>query len=139
MCRFASFVLTKDRAFWSDSSDSHTEIIKEHDLVEMGARGQNIIRIELTPSSKIKIWPSLKAWDYKIDQDLLPEWHIPETTEKRARAALSRRCKEGFKTVYASGCTALTDLKADAAETVYASGCTALKTIKCNKKATIYR
>jgi len=32
--------------------------------------------------------------------------------------------------VYANGCTALTELKADAAKTVYASGCTALKNIK---------
>ena len=138
MCKFASFVLTKDREFWSETGDSHTEIIKEHDLHEMGANGPNIVRVEISPTNKIKIWPSLKAWSYKVDQDLLPAWHDPKTTEKRTRAALLRRFKAGFKTVYASGCTALTELKADAAEYVYASGCTALTELKADAAEYVY-
>jgi hypothetical protein len=41
--------------------------------------------------------------------------------------------------VYASGCTALTELKADAAEYVDASGCNPKLKIKAKKGATIYR
>jgi hypothetical protein len=139
MCKFASFVLTKDREFWSDKTDSHEDIIRENELHADGARGPNLLRVEISPTDKIKVWPSLKAWAYKVDQDRMPEWFIPAQAEKRTRAALLRRFKQGFKTVYASGCTALTELKADAAETVYASGCTAKLNIKAKRGATIYR
>ena len=132
MCKFASFVLTKDREFWLDNSDSHTEIIAKHDLHEMGPRGANILKVEITPTDKIKKWPSLKAWAFRIDQDILPNWHDAESSEKRTREALARRFKDGFKYVDARGCTALTELKADAAKYVYASGCTALIELKAD-------
>jgi hypothetical protein len=138
MCRFASFVLTKDREFWSETTDSHTDIISEHGLNEMGASGVNIVRVEISPTNKIKKWPSLKEWAYKVDQDMLPDWHDPATTEKRTRAALQRRFKAGFKTVDASGCTALTKLKADAAKYVYAEGCTALTELKADAAKEVY-
>ena len=32
MCKFASFLLTKDPEFWSDTSDSHEQIIAENNL-----------------------------------------------------------------------------------------------------------
>jgi hypothetical protein len=132
MCKFASFVLTKDREFWSETGDSHTDIISQNNLHEIGASGVNIVRVEISPTNKIRKWPSLNKWAYKVDQDMLPSWHVPATTEARTRAALERRFKEGFKTVYASGCTALTELKADAAEYVDASGCTALTELKAD-------
>ena len=139
MCKFASFVLTKDREFWSDKTDSHEDIIRENELHADGARGPNLLRVEISPTDKIKVWPSLKAWAYKVDQDRMPEWFIPAQAEKRTRAALLRRFKQGFKTVDASGCTALTELKADAAKYVYARGCTAKLNIKAKRGATIYR
>ena len=132
MCKFASFVLTKNQEFYIDGDDSHSTIIQKLHLHEMGARGANIVKVEITPTDKIKKWPSLKVWKFVVDQDILPDWHDAATTEKRTRAALERRYKAGFKTVDASGCTALTELKADAAKTVYASGCTALTELKAD-------
>ena len=139
MCKFASFVLTKDREFYIEGDDSHSSIISKFDLHEMGARGANIVKVEITPTDKIKKWPSLKAWKFVIDQDILPDWHDAATTEKRTRAALMRRYKAGFKTVDARGCTALTELKADAAKTVYARGCNPKLIIKAKKGCTIIR
>ena len=140
MCRFASFVLTKDREFYSDKSDSHTEIISEHSLNEWGFRGPNIVKVEISPTDNIKSWPSLKAWKFVIDQDTLPKWADAdrEELEKRTRAALLRRYKKGFKIVDARGCTALTELKAEAAEYVYASGCTALTELKAEAAKVVY-
>lgn len=111
MCNFASFVLTKDREFWLEDSDSHTKIITEHNLHEWGSRGPNIVKVEISPTNKIKKWPSLKAWAFAIDQDKLPDWADRAGLEKRTRAAISRRYKAGFKTVYAKGCTALENPK----------------------------
>jgi hypothetical protein len=132
MCNFASFVLTKNRVFWLEDSDSHSEIICRFQLHEQGVRGVNVLNVEITPTKNLKQWPDLRAWKYKVDQDLLPEWHDPAKDEKRARSALKERFKKGFKTVYASGCTALTELKADAAKTVDARGCTALTELKAD-------
>jgi hypothetical protein len=126
VCKFASFVLTKDRELWRRESDSHNDIISSHGLHEDGARGPNILRVEIIPGPDLKRWTDYRLWKYRIDQDTMPAWFDPKADEQRARAALLRRAKEGFLTVDASGCTALTELKADAAKTVYARGCTAL-------------
>jgi hypothetical protein len=40
--------------------------------------------------------------------------------------------------VYASGCTALTELRADAAKTVDASGCTALTELRADAAKYVY-
>jgi hypothetical protein len=138
MCKFASFVLTKDREFYLPNSDSHSEIISANDLHEWGSHGPNIVKVEISPTGKIKKWPSLEAWKFTIDQNKLPTWADAETCEKRTRTALQRRYKEGFQTVYASGCTALTELKADAAEYVDASGCTALTELKADAAEYVY-
>jgi hypothetical protein len=138
MCKFASFVLTKNQEFYIDGDDSHSTVIHKLHLHEMGARGANIVKVEITPTDKIKKWPSLKAWKFVVDQDILPDWHDAATTEKRTRAALERRYKAGFKTVDAMGCTALTELKADSAKTVYAMGCTALTELKADSAEYVY-
>jgi hypothetical protein len=134
MCKFASFVLTKGEEFWSDKSDSHEEIIRENDLHADGARGPNILRVEISPTDKIKVWPSLKAWEYRVDQDVMPAWFDAKECEKRTRAALARRYKKGFSSVYAGGCTSLTSLDAkNATGSVDARGCTSLTSLDAGK------
>ena len=139
MCKFASFVLTKDREFWSDTSDSHEQIIAENNLHADGARGPNVLRVELSPTDKIKVWPSLKAWAYKVDQDRMPEWFDAATAEKRARTALACRYRVGFTSVDASGCTSLTSLDAaNATRYVDASGCTSLTSLDAANAGAVY-
>ena len=50
MCTPASFVLTKDRVFWSKKSDSHEDIIEEYKLNPDGIRGPNIVRVKISPT-----------------------------------------------------------------------------------------
>ena len=138
MCNFASFVLTKDREFYSETGDSHSDIISQNSLHEWGAGGPNIVKVEISPTAEIKKWPSLRAWEFRIDQDTLPVWADEAECEKRTRAALQRRAKKGFKTVDARGCTALTELKADAATYVDARGCNPKLVIKAKKVTKIY-
>ena len=139
MCKFASFVLTKDEEFWSDESESHEVIIagknqKGKVLHADGARGPNVLRVEITPTNKIKVWPSLKAWKYQVDQDITPVWFDAMVCEKRTRKALVRRYKKGFKSVNASGCTSLTSLDASQATGyVDASGCTSLTSLDASQ------
>ena len=41
MCEPASFVVTKDKVFWSLKSDGHEDIIREHALCADGVGGPN--------------------------------------------------------------------------------------------------
>jgi hypothetical protein len=87
VCRPASFVLTKDRVFWSKRSDSHEDIIQQFGLHADGVGGPNIVRIEITPENgDLSSDPS--TWKFRLDQDELPEWATPEECETRGRATL---------------------------------------------------
>jgi hypothetical protein len=90
MCKYASFVLTKDKVFWSKKSESHEEIIRKFQLCETDSTKSriNILRVELSPT---KVWGDLSKWQYKVDQDVLPEWHDPEESERRTRKALAEK------------------------------------------------
>ena len=132
MCRWASFVLTKDREFWLPDSDSHQEIISCFRLHADGARGPNNLNVEIYPGPEATALDDWGHWVFRIDQDITPDWApqndagAMEAIEARTRAALIRRFKEGFKVVDARGCTALASLNAPEAEYVDASGCTKL-------------
>jgi hypothetical protein len=98
MCRFASFVLTKDTEFWSDKTDSHEDIIATHSLTANGAAGPNILRVEISPVGPLD--GPFEKWEYKVDQDLLPKWHDAAKCEARTRAALVRRFPNGIPAEY---------------------------------------
>ena len=87
MCQPASFVVTKDRVFWSLRTDSHSEIIAEYELHEHGSHGPKIVKVEITPPDGDFTRP-LTEWVYKVDQDILPDWHDNADTESRSRNAL---------------------------------------------------
>lgn len=87
MCNPASFVLTKDRVFWSKRTDSHSEIIKEFGLHEHGVRGPNVVNVEICPP-KGDMRKPLDEWVFSVDQDQLPDWATPQSCEQRARSAL---------------------------------------------------
>jgi len=86
MCEFASLVVAKKSVHWC-MEDSHEKIIEEHNLTADGVRGPNIVRVEIVPPDRDPSRP-LDEWIYRIDQDLLPNWHDAEDTERRARGAL---------------------------------------------------
>ncbi len=94
MCEFASFVLTQDRALWSSTSDSHEQIIAEHQLRDDAARVL-IVRVELTPPADDPRCADLARWDFAVDQDVLPEWTFQgdPSLEVRTRAAAVRRAE----------------------------------------------
>lgn len=95
MCEPASFVVTKDRVFWSKISDSHDRIIQEHQLYQYGVRGSNIVKVEISPRDRTFTIP-LDKWDFYLDEDNndLPEWFDQEDIEKRCRVELCRWAQE---------------------------------------------
>jgi len=88
MCRPASFVVTKDRVYWSKSRDSHEDIIRENDLKESNIRSEiQFVRVEICPPDGDFRKP-LDEWNYHTDQDLLPDWYVESEEEKRVRDIL---------------------------------------------------
>ncbi len=87
MCKPASFVITKDRIYWSRTSDSHEEIIREFKLNADGIGGPNIVRAEIAPPKSDLSLP-LKQWEYKLDQLIWPKWYDAKTAERECRVEL---------------------------------------------------
>jgi hypothetical protein len=74
--------------FWSRHSDSHEDIIAEHKLKEVGARGIQLLRVEIKPADGDLSQP-VDRWVYQVDQDMLPKWADAKRDEARTRAALA--------------------------------------------------
>jgi hypothetical protein len=87
MCKPASFVITKDRIYWSKLSDSHEDIIREFKLNADGIGGPNIVRVEIAPPSGNLSLP-LEQWKYQLDQTDVPKWYDAKTAERECRAEL---------------------------------------------------
>ena len=92
MCKPASFVVTKNRIFWSKLSNSHEDIIEENNLND-STRSPDFVRIEISPKDKDLTIP-MKNWIFKLDQDFKPEWFDPKEAEIAARLELKswRKC-----------------------------------------------
>jgi hypothetical protein len=87
MCRPASFVVTRDRVFWSKRSDSHEDIIREFNLYADGVRGANIVRVEIVPPSG-DLFVSTDRWELSVDQNDVPDWFDRKRCEEQVRLAL---------------------------------------------------
>jgi len=100
MCKPASFIVTKGpKAWWSEKTDSHSEIITEHKLRETDARGDiNIVPVEVTPPSGNLSLP-LSKWVFAVNyasyKHELPDWWDTQKAEAACRAALKewKSCK----------------------------------------------
>ena len=92
MCKPASMIVTKNKIFWSEFTDSHSEIIKEFNIKETDTRGDiNIVPIEIYPANG-KLNTPISKWEYHEDyagyNRTLPFWYNKEKAEKTVRAAL---------------------------------------------------
>ena len=87
MCAPASFIVTKEKVFWSERSDAHEDIIEDHKLCELVTGKITFARVEITPPSGDFHAP-LADWQFCIDQDMLPAWWNARDAEKRVRAKL---------------------------------------------------
>ena len=88
MCNPASFVLTKDKVFFSLKSESHQDIIEENNLHADGVRGANILACEISPLNG-DLSSDPETWEFHVDEHYpVPEWFDAERDETRARSAL---------------------------------------------------
>jgi hypothetical protein len=92
MCNPASFVLTQENAYWSKTSDRHSDIISENKLREGLASKVMILACEITPPIKDgqHQWSAPQSeWKYRVDDAYpIPDWYDAARDEARARIAL---------------------------------------------------
>ncbi len=104
MCQLKSGILSKTKVFFSKKTESHTEILSEFGLHQDGARGPNLVQFEFTPPNG-DLYADFSKWEYRVDQDRLPDWYDSARDEARVRTA--------FACLFPKGITALTTLYAD--------------------------
>jgi len=102
MCRPASFVIvnkaTKNKphlvALWDRTiSESHEDIIEYFKLPETNVRDEvTLVRVEIVPPDNNYTLP-LKKWEYRLDQDTIPQWYDAAESEKAARTQLKEWLK----------------------------------------------
>ena len=85
MCMFKSMLLLKDRVF-CPNYDSHEDMINETGM-NHGPMRENFVRVEITPPDDDLTIP-VDKWEYKVDQDYLPEWYVEEVDRPRCFDAL---------------------------------------------------
>lgn len=85
MCMFKSMLLLKDKVF-CPNYDSHEDMINETGM-EHGPMRENFVRVEITPPDDDLTVP-IDKWEYKVEQDYLPEWYVEEVDKPRCFDAL---------------------------------------------------
>lgn len=70
MCQAASFIVTRERTYFSKSSDSHTVIFEEHGIKDDG----QAITVEVVPPDNDYRLP-FEKWVFRLDSEHeLPDW-----------------------------------------------------------------
>ena len=98
MCKSMSGVMTKGHTvYWSEHTDSHSEILEEYGLNDTNIRGEiTVVPFEIVPPNYDYRLPVSK-WVYKLDfagvPREFPNWYDAKEAEAVARIAL----KEWYK------------------------------------------
>jgi hypothetical protein len=105
MCKAASFVLTKKQVYWGWRTESHEQIVRDHNLRDVNVRGETtLVRCEIVPPESNYALP-LSKWMYHLDYAYpVPPWYDATTVERRARVALrdwakAKLLRSGTRTV----------------------------------------
>ena len=92
MCRFKSCLILKDRVYVPDH-DSHEIMLEELNIKDTFENEASIFaRAEIYPEDG-DIFSDVTGWKMRVDQDILPEWYVPEIDESRAKVAVAEWMK----------------------------------------------
>ncbi len=92
MCSIKSFIITEKEVYWSKETDSHSDLLEINKLSDNELQ-PNFVKVEITPPSR-DVFAPLGEWEYKVDQDYLPDWYVKEIDEARCRVELQKWANE---------------------------------------------
>ena len=91
MCQFKSALCLKDRVFVPDY-DSHDKMLEELRIPDDTRHASTtFVRVEVVPPDGDK-FSDPTGWEVRVDQDILPEWFIPEIDHPRIKQAVAEWC-----------------------------------------------
>jgi len=80
-------IVTKNKVFWSKTTDSHEDIIAEFGLTEIVRNAVTFVRVEIIPPED-RFEAPRADWHWCVDQDVLPAWWDAKDAENRCRIEL---------------------------------------------------
>ena len=87
MCQLKSGIILKDRIFIGPT-DSHTEMLEELGIEDTAANAKRLfVRAELYPKDN-DVFTPVEQWIYHVDQDILPDWYVPDYDKSRFVSAV---------------------------------------------------
>ena len=96
MCMTRSFIITKNAVLSLPKTDSHEEIIKANRLND-SVLAPDFVRVELLPTTDLE---KLDTWEFRLDQDRLPDWWNSKESEIACREEFAKWIKShGWKNI----------------------------------------
>jgi hypothetical protein len=114
MCQFRSIIVTEKDILSTPYNDHHENIIDKYNLID-DQLPPTFARVEVTPINDI-FSTNPDDWKVKVDQEITPNWWVPEYHEELCKEYVINDLKEfrqtkiwkGNLNIY--GCTRLTSL-----------------------------
>ena len=100
MCEFKSGIIFKNRVVLAPlGNESHSTLLDSLGVEDNEFNAsKKFVRAELTPPQKNIITSDISKWDYKVDQDIIPDWYSndPEKYEQEFRDAVNDFMDKNF-------------------------------------------
>jgi len=88
MCEFFSCLALKTGILWDKNIDSHEDLVQKFKLRDSSIF-PSFVRIEVVPKSfSEKDIKNIKSWNFKVDQDLIPDWFSKKEIEKTIKSKI---------------------------------------------------
>ena len=115
MCMFKSGIIMKDRVFVPDY-DHHTDMLEELKIADTRSNAEKIfVRAELIPKNN-DVFSPVDEWEFRVDQDIIPEWFVKSYEEQRMKEAVKEWVKDHIH-------IGVDNLKIDAGDKHYIKDC----------------
>ena len=89
MCKLKSAIILKDRVYISDNTDSHDQLLKELGIEDTKENESKVfVRAEYSP--RVNAFDPIDTWEYRVDQDTLPDWYVEDFDKERMIAAVRK-------------------------------------------------
>lgn len=100
MCEFKSGIIFKNRVVLAPLGDeSHSNLLESLGVEDSEFNAsKKFVRAELTPPQKNIITSDISKWEYKVDQDIIPDWYSndSEKYEQEFRDAVNGFMEKNF-------------------------------------------
>lgn len=92
MCEFKSGIIFKNRVVLAPlENESHSSLLESLEVEDSEFNAsKKFVRAELTPPEKYIITSDISKWEYRVDQDIVPDWYSndPEKYEQEFRGSV---------------------------------------------------